>query len=100
MARGHPLGPDAVGILQQLAELQPGVADDARIGRAAGGVFGDEIVDDPAEFLLEIQHVKGYAQPVGHAAGIGRIGRAAAALFTAGRCSGAAAGSGLPGHAA
>ena len=70
-------------ILQELAELQPGVAGDARIGRPPGGVFGHEVCDNPAEFLLEIQDIEGDIQPLGDAAGILGVGRATAALRAA-----------------
>src|SRR5436190_12184150 len=49
---------DLFRIFVQLAELQPVVAAHARIGRAAGVVLGDEVVDDPAEVLLEVADVE------------------------------------------
>ena len=81
MAGGHVLGPDVVGIVEQLAELQPRVADDARIGRPTGRVLGDEIIDDPRELLLEIDRIERNAEHVGHPAGIVRVGRRATALL-------------------
>ena len=81
MARGDELGADAVGVIEQLAELDPVVALHAGIGRAAGRVFVDEVVDDPAELGVEIQRVKRNAQAIGDAAGVGGIGGGAAALF-------------------
>ena len=84
MARGDELGADAVGVVEQLAEFQPGVADDARVGRAAGDVLVDEVVDDPVELVLEVEDIEGDVQHLGHAAGIGGVGRAAAAARVAG----------------
>ena len=83
MAGGDLLGADAVGVLGQFAELQPGVADDAGIGRSPGRVLGDEVIDDPRELLLEVQDVEGDAQAVGDASGVVGVGLAAAALFAA-----------------
>ena len=81
MPRGDELGPDAVGIVEQLAELEPVVALHARVGRAAAGVFVDEVVDDLPELGLQVQGIKRNVQPVGHAAGVlGVAGRAAALL--------------------
>ena len=84
MAGGDEIGPDAVGIVEQLAELQPVVADDAGIGGAAGGVFVHEIVDDPAELVLEIEGIKRDVEPIGHAAGVAGVHGGAAAFFMLG----------------
>ena len=81
MARGDKIRADRFGILRQPAELQPVVAPHAGIGRAAAVVFADEIIDDPAEILLEIQHVKRNAQNPRHAPGIGGIQHRAASLL-------------------
>ena len=83
MAGGYEVGADAVGIVEQPAELQPGVADDARIGRSTGSVLGDEVIDDPREFLLEVDRVERDIEHVGHAAGVGGIGGGAATLLAA-----------------
>ena len=82
MTGGNVLGPDAIGILEQFSELQPGVAHDTRIWRSPGGVLGHEIIDDACEIPLEIQHIKRQSQRIGHPAGVGGVGRAAAALFS------------------
>ena len=79
--RRHELGPDAVRIVEQLAELDPVVALHARIRRPPGRVLGDEVVDDLAELFLQIQRVERNAKLVGHAPRILRIGRRAAALL-------------------
>ena len=83
MARGHVVGPDAVGIVEQSAELQPRVADDAGIGRSAGGVLGDEVIDDPVELLLEVDGVERDIELIGHSPGVGGVGGGAATLFAA-----------------
>ena len=84
MPRRHELRPDAVGIVEQLPELQPVVALHARVGRAAAGVFGDEVIDDLAELGLEVQRVERNVELVGDAARIARIDGAATALFVIG----------------
>ena len=81
MARGHELRPEMIGILEQFAELQPTVADNARIGRTAARVLSDEIVDRLVELPLEVEGVERDAEHVGDAAGVGRVGRRATALF-------------------
>ena len=81
MAGGHVIGPDAVGIVEQAAELQPRIANDAGIGRSAGGVLGDEVSDDPVELLLEVDGVERDVELVGHAPGVGGVGGGAAALL-------------------
>ena len=82
--RGHEVGTHAVGIVEQLAELQPVVADHAGVRRAAGRVLGHEVIDDPVELVLKIQGVKRNPQPVGNAPGVVGVGRGAAALLVAG----------------
>ena len=81
MPAGDVVGPDGLGILRQLAELQPVVAPHARIGRAAAVVFVDEIIDHPAEIFLKIQDVKRNIEQPRHAPGIGRIEHRAASLL-------------------
>ena len=78
MPAGDELRADTIGIVEQLAEFQPGVADDARVRRAPGRILVDEVVDDPIELLLEVQGVEGDVQHLGHAAGVVGVGRAAA----------------------
>ena len=84
MPRGHKLSPDAVGIIEQLAELQPVVALDAGIRRPTARVFIDEVVDDLPEFGLQVERVKRNVEFVRHAAGVFRIAGRAAALFVIG----------------
>jgi hypothetical protein len=84
MTRGNALRSDAVGIVEQLAELEPVVADDAGIRRAGRAIFADEIVDDLAELVGEVQGVKRNVEQFSHAAGIGGVGGAAAALLVVG----------------
>ena len=84
MAGGDELGPDAVGIVEQLAELEPVVADDAGIRRAGRRYSSDEIIDDPAELVRRFRRVKRNIEPIGHAAGIGGVAGAAAALLVIG----------------
>ena len=82
MTGGDKRGADAVGVVEELAEFEPVVALHARIGRAAASVFVDEVVDDLAEFGLQVEGIERNVQPVGDAAGIfGIAGRAAALLM-------------------
>ena len=48
MAGGDGVGADRLRVIPQLAELQPGVADDARVRRAGLQVFVDEVILNPA----------------------------------------------------
>ena len=79
MARGDVLRAELVRALQQRAKLQVFVAQDARIGRASGPVFGSETADDLLlKFLRVINHVKRNAEMVAHRAHVGhRPGTAA-----------------------
>ena len=49
--------------------------------------WADEVIDDPGELLLEVEHVKRNAEHVGHAPGVGRVGGRATARFAARRKS-------------
>ena len=69
MPCGDEVRTDAVGIVAQAAELDPVVAHHARIGRAAAGVFVNEIVDDAVEILLEVERVERHVEAVCHTAG-------------------------------
>ena len=82
--RGNLPGADAIGIVDQLAEFQPRIADDARVGRPPGRVLGNKVMDNAAEFLLEIDRIEGDSQPLGDTSGVGRVACAAAALFPRG----------------
>ena len=84
MAGGDVVGLELFAVGPEFAELEPGVADDAGVGRAAGEVLVGEVVDDPAEVLLEIQRVEGDVEPVGHAAGVASVEGATAALLVGG----------------
>src|SRR5262245_2152044 len=81
MPRRYELGPHAIGVVKQLAELEPVVALHARIWRPAARVFIDEVIDDLLELGLQIQGVKWNVEAIGHATGVlGIAGRAAALL--------------------
>ena len=59
------------GLLEHGRELDALIAAHARVGRAAGRVLGDEVVDDiVAEPLAEIPHIERDAQPLGRATSI------------------------------
>ncbi len=80
MPGGDVVGVDGPGVGVELAELQPVVAADAGVGRAAGVVFADEVVDDAAEVALEVEHVEGHTKLPRDRAGVGGIVDGAAAL--------------------
>ena len=83
VAGGHPRNPQRVRVANEPPELDPGVARDTRIGRAALPIFVDEILDDGLEGVREIQHIELDAQLVRHRARVGRVlGRAAPARVT------------------
>ena len=80
MAGGDELGADAVGVVEQLAELDPVVALHAGIRRAPGRVLVDEVVDDLPELVLQIERVERDAELVGHAAGVVGVGARCSSL--------------------
>ena len=81
VSTGDVRGTDLPGMGVQSTELQPVIAAHAWIRRAPGIVFLDEVIDDPAEFALEINHVERHVQAGRHAPGIiGIIDRAASLL--------------------
>ena len=82
--RGDLPGADAIGVVDQLAEFQPRIADDARVGRPPGRVLGNKVMDNAAEFLLEIDRIERDSQSLGDASGVGRVACAAATLFPRG----------------
>ena len=59
MSGGHVFRSQTVGILEQPAELKPRVADYARVRCAAGGIFADEVIDDPVKIPLKVYRVEG-----------------------------------------
>src|SRR5262245_8757454 len=83
MTRGDPLGVDAVGLHEQIAELRECVAAHARNGRASTRVFAHEVVDDvAAERTLEVEHVVRHAEGLADAARIvHRVERAARTVW-------------------
>src|SRR5208283_3578064 len=84
VAGGDEIGLELLAVGPELAELQPVVADDARVGRAAGEVFVREVVDDAFEVRLEVERVERDVEPVGDAPGVAGIERAAAAFLVRG----------------
>src|SRR5436305_875130 len=81
MPRRHEIGAKLLAVAPELAELEPGIADNARIGRAALDILVDEVVHDPAEVLLEVERVEGDIEAVRDAAGIAGIQGDTAALL-------------------
>src|SRR5207245_2443728 len=84
MSGGDVVGFELFAIGPELAELEPVVADDARIGSAAGQILVGEVVDDPLEVVLEIEGIERDVEPVGYAAGVAGV-EGAAAAFLVGR---------------
>ena len=85
MAGGDEVGVELLAVGPELAELEPVVADDARVRRAAREVLVGEVVDDAVEVVLEVEGVERDVEPVGDAAGIAGVDGAAAALLVVGR---------------
>jgi len=52
MAGRDVFGADGVGVLEELAELEVAVADDARVRGGPAVVLADEVVDDLLARLL------------------------------------------------
>ncbi len=80
VAGGDEVRADGFGVAGELAEFQVFVAADAGVGGAAAIIFADEVVDDAAEIVLEVEGVKGDIQQSGDVAGVGGVGGGAAAL--------------------
>ncbi len=73
MAGGDVVRIDGAGVVEELAELEPIVAANAGIGRAAGVVLSGEVILDAAKILAEIHHIKRHIQKRRDHAGIGSI---------------------------
>jgi hypothetical protein len=82
--RRYELRADAVGVVEQLAKLEPVVAHHAGIGRAALCVLVDEVVDDLLKLLLQVEGIKRNVEPLSDAAGVLGIAGAAASLLVIG----------------
>ena len=91
VAGGDEVGVELLAERPELAELQPVVADDARVRRAAGEVLVGEVVDDPVEVVLEVERVERNVEPIGHAPGVAGVEGGAAALLAVGASSSSAA---------
>ena len=83
MAGRHEVGSDLFAVGPQLAELEPDVADHARIGRSSREILVREVILDPREVALEIEGVKRDVEAIGDTLRIERVGHAAAGLGTA-----------------
>ena len=93
MAGGDEIGPHLLAVFPEPAELEPDVAHHAGVGRAAVEVFVGEIILDPPELALEVEHEERQVEAVGDALGVDGVGDAAtglgAALFALGVGAGA-----------
>jgi hypothetical protein len=93
MTGRNEVGSDLFAVGPKLAKLEPDVADDAWIGRAAGNVFVGKIILDPRKVALEIERVERDVDPIRDPFCIDCIGGAATGLGpTLGiinRCAGA-----------
>ena len=87
VAGGHVAGADRIGVVEQPAELEPGVAPHAGVGRPAAAILGGEVVDDPLEVGGEVERIERNAEPVGHPPGVEGVGGTAAALMAGRRAS-------------
>ncbi len=70
VTRGHVVGAELEGFVQEDVELDFAVAQHVGIGRAAAFVFGEHVVDHPRAVLgREVDHVQRDVQPLGHQLG-------------------------------
>ena len=81
MPSGHEFGPNAIRIVEQLAEFDPVIALHAGIGRPPRRIFVHEVVNDLNKLGLQIERVERDSEFVGDAASILGIAGSAAALF-------------------
>ena len=88
VAGGDIVGADGFCVGGEFAELEPIVAADAGIGCSAAVVFGDEVVDDAAEVILEIEDVEGDLEDGGDFSGVVGVEDGAAALLGVGGVAG------------
>src|SRR5262249_39432953 len=65
----------------ELTKLEPVVAHDAGVRRAAREIFIREVIDDAIEFLLEIEGVKRNVEPIRDAPAIASVDRRATTLL-------------------
>ena len=77
-------GIDSIGVVEQATELDPMIALHAGIGRSTTQIVIDEIIDDAAKVLLEIEGVKRDVHLRCDAAGIGGVRRGTASLLVIG----------------
>ncbi len=80
MAGGDVVCADGFGVAGELSEFEVFVAADAGVGGAAAVIFADEVVDDSAEVVLEVEGVEGDIEEAGDLACVGGIAGGAAAL--------------------
>lgn len=84
VAGGDVIGADGFGVAGEFSEFEVLVAADAGVGGSAAVIFADEVVDDSAEVVLEVEGVEGDVEESGDVAGVGGVGGGAAALFVVG----------------
>ena len=77
------MGVHAIGIVEELAEFQPVVTHDARIGSTSVYVLVDEIVDDLTKFGSEINGIKRDIQLIGDAPSVVCVAGTATTLLVA-----------------
>ncbi len=82
VAGGDVLGVDGFGVLGEFAELEPVVAADAGVGSSTGVIFIDEVVDDSAKVLFEVEDVEGDIEFGGDELGVFGIVDGAATLVS------------------
>ena len=81
VAGGHEVAAELGRVVVELAELEPVVAANARIGRAAACVLILEVADDATKVLLEVDDVEGNVEPCGDEACIAGVVDRAASLM-------------------
>ena len=81
MPGGDGVGPELLGERPELPELEPGVADDARVRRSTAQVFVGEVVDDLVELGLEVEGVERDVELVRDPPGVAGVDGGAAPLL-------------------
>src|SRR5262245_59035959 len=77
----YEIGLDSAAELPELAKLQPGIANHARIRSAARKILIGKVVDDAVEFALEVEGVERDVEPVGHSSCVASINCGAATFL-------------------
>src|SRR5262249_10303758 len=85
MAGRDEVGVELFAVGPKLTELEPGVADNARIGRSALRVLLDEVIHDARKLAFKIESVERNVKPIGDPSSVAGVNSAATALLAVAR---------------